>query len=172
MLFRSLRGSELPSPSELPSDPSESGSDTSAPTTPGLLRPAIVDLRSRADFKAGHLAHARSLPLSSLNADDPSPYEDAVLLATQWTELNKRFVEAERVEHTCPGNGVAELNTLDLAEMLSCLRASAREVLVVDYTGETARLATSVLRHAGIKAFSVVGGWNALIDAGVHTVKA
>ncbi|GAC93444.1 cysteine synthase [Pseudozyma hubeiensis SY62] len=156
----------LPSPSDFSSDPSESDSDTSTPASPGLLRPAIIDLRSRAEFAAGHLAHARNIPLSSLNADDPSPYQDAVLLATQFTELNKRFVEQPRVEHQCPGNGVAELNQLELAEMLECLRRSEREVLVVDYDGETARLAVSVLRHAGVKAYSVVGGWGALKGIG------
>lgn len=163
----------LPSPSELSSsDRSESDSET-APASPGLLRPAIVDLRSRRDFAAGHLAHARNLPLSSLNADDPSPYQDAVLLATQFTELNKRFVEQPQVQHECPGNGVAELNRLSLPEMLACLKRSQREALVVDYTGETARLAVSVLRHAGVKAYSVVGGWEALVDAeGVQVVKA
>ncbi|CBQ73140.1 conserved hypothetical protein [Sporisorium reilianum SRZ2] len=164
---------ELPLASELASEPSESDSDaSSAPATPGLLRPAIIDLRSRADFAAGHLAHARNIPLASLNADDPSPYEDAVLLATQFTELNKRFVEQPDVAHQCPGNGVAELNQLALPEMLACLKKSQREALVVDYTGETGRLAVSVLRHAGVKAYSVVKGWEALSAApGVQVVK-
>lgn len=161
---------ELPSPSELSSDPSESGSETSVQSA-GLLRPAIIDLRSRKDFGEGHLAHARNIPLASLNADDPSPYADAVLLATQWTELNKRFVEQPKVEHECPGNGVAELNALELPEMLACLRRSQREALVVDYDGETGRLATSVLREAGVKAYSVVGGWAALTKDGVQLVK-
>lgn len=166
----SIEGAEktaLPSPSELSSDPSESDSESesSTPASPGLLRPAIIDLRSRADFAAGHLAHARNIPLSSLNADDVSPYEDAVLLATQFTELNKRFVEQPQVDHECPGNGVAELNQLSLPEMLACLKKSQREALVVDYTGETGRLAVSVLRHAGVKAYSVVKGWEALKDA-------
>lgn len=162
----------LPSPSDFTSNPSDFGSESSAPSTPGLLRPAIIDLRSRTDFSAGHLAHARNIPLSSLNSDDPSPYEDAVLLAIQWTELNKRFVEAEKVEHTCPGNGVAELNSLSVEEMLACLRGSGREVLIVDYTGETGRLAGSVLRHAGVKAYSVVGGWKGLQEASVEMVKS
>lgn len=162
----------LPSPSELPSDSEFSGSDSSPPPSPGLLRPAIIDLRSRADFASAHLPHSIPIPLSSLRKDDPSPYEDAVLLATQFTELNKRFVEVARVEHTCPGNGVAELSKLSIPEMLACLRGSGREVLVVDYTGETGRLAGSVLRKAGVKAFSVVGGWQALLSAGVETVKS
>ncbi|SNX84478.1 related to CYS4 - Cystathionine beta-synthase [Melanopsichium pennsylvanicum] len=163
---------DLASPSELGSDPSESGSDTSAPASPGLLRPAILDLRSRTDFASGHLAHARNVPISSLRSDDPSPYQDAVLLATQFTELNKRFVQVPKVQHTCPGNGVAELNRLSVEEMLSCLKSSGREVLVVDYTGETARLAVSVLRHAGVKAYSVIAGWQGLVEAGVQMVKS
>ncbi len=32
---------------------------------------------------------------------------------------------------------MAELNELELAEMLACLRRSGREVMVVDYDGET-----------------------------------
>lgn len=168
----STQSVDLPSPSELSSDPSESDSETSTPSTPGLLRPAIIDLRSHSDFALGHLAHSRNIPLSSLNADDPSPYADAVLLATQFTELNKRFVEAPRVEHECPGNGVAELNELELPEMLACLRRSGREVMVVDYDGETGRLAGSVLREAGVKAYSVVGGWKALVREGVKVVKS
>lgn len=169
----SSTAADLPSPAELSSDPSESASETSsAVSTPRLLRPAIIDLRSRAHFAAGHLAHARNIPLSSLQPDDPSPYEDAVLLATQFTELNKRFVEQPQVAHTCPGNGVAELNSLHMPEMLACLRNSGREALVVDYTGETGRLAVSVLRHAGIKAYSVVQGWHGLTSAQVQVVKA
>ncbi|SOV03616.1 uncharacterized protein UDID_19098 [Ustilago sp. UG-2017a] len=59
-----------------------------------------------------------------------------------------------------------------VGEMMECLRRSEREVLVVDHTGETARLAVSVLRQAGVKAFSVVGGWEALVGCAVEVVKA
>lgn len=96
-----------------------------------------------------------------------------MFLATQFIELNKRFLDLPKVQHNCGANGVAELNKLELAEMMQCLSRSEREVLVVDYTGETARLAVSVLRHARVKVFSVVGGWNALVSqAGVEVVKA
>lgn len=152
----------LPSPSEFGSDPSDSDSDASEPASPGLLRPAIIDLRARSDYAAGHLAHSRNIPLSSLRQEDDSPYQDAVLLATQFTELNKRFVESPIVPHSCPQTGIAEYNKLDLAEMLTCLKQSGRETLIIDYDGETGRLAGSVLRHAGIKAYSIVGGINAL----------
>ncbi|GAC71700.1 cystathionine beta-synthase and related enzymes [Moesziomyces antarcticus T-34] len=157
--------------SELASDPSEEGSDASTPASPGLLRPAILDLRARSDYEQGHLAHARNVPLSSLREQDVSPYADAVLLATQATEIQKRFVDLPHVPHQCPGNGVAELNSLDLAEMMACLRKSDREVLVIDYKGDTAKLTVSALRHAGIKAYSVATGWNGLLAAGVPTTK-
>ncbi len=115
--------------------------------------------------------HARNVPLSSLREQDVSPYADAVLLATQATEIQKRFVDLPHVPHQCPGNGVAELNSLDLAEMMACLRKSDREVLVIDYKGDTAKLTVSALRHAGIKAYSVATGWNGLLAAGVPTTK-
>ena len=118
-------------------------------------------------------SHTRAtFPLSSLNPDDPSAYKDAVLLATQFTELDKRFLQTPKVEHQCGGNSVAELNKLAVGEMMECLRRSEREVLVIDHTGETARLAVSVLRQARVKAFSVVGGWEALVGCAVEVVKA
>ncbi|PWN53727.1 tryptophan synthase beta subunit-like PLP-dependent enzyme [Violaceomyces palustris] len=134
----------------------------SAPECDISRRPLIFDLRSRTEFAEAHLAHACSTPLSSLQKDDPSPYEDAVLLATQWTELKARFLpEAGPVKHTCSDTGPL-VETLPVAEMVSCLRQSGREALVIDYDGETAKVAVSVLRKAGVKAFSVRGGMKAM----------
>lgn len=160
----------VPSPSSLSSSPTSSHGD--GPLSPGLLRPAVIDLRSRADFATEHLVGAHSAPLSSLREDDPSPYEDAALLATQWTELKARFITDKPVQHHCPQNGVAELAKLPLAEMITCLKQNGREALVIDYNGETAKVAVSVLRKVGIKAFSIDGGLSALRQNGCSLVSS
>lgn len=165
----------LPELGQLDSDSDSSPSTPTTPSSPGLLRPAILDLRSRTSYSSSHLAHSRNIPLSSLNPDDPSPYQDSVLLATQFTELNKRFIQLLPTPATPHIRGdipVAELNRMQLGEMIECLKRSQREVLVVDYTGETAKLAVSVLRQAGVKAFSTQGGFEAMVKAGFEMVKA
>lgn len=101
--------------------------------------PILLDLRSPSDFAAFHLPHAINLPLASLRENDVSPYEDSLLLEAQWLELETLFREAKLG---------AELWT----------DFKGRRVVLACYGGDTARIASSVLRASGVEAISIRGG--------------
>lgn len=81
-----------------------------------------------------------NLPLRSLNAADLSPFFDADILEAQWKELEATFTKERIDAHELPG----------------------RDVYVICYNGDTARVATSVLRAKGIAAYSIKGGFTEL----------
>ena len=101
----------------------------------------LLDLRKPNDFANSHVPGAYNLPLRSSSASTPSPFSDAAVLESQWRELEATFT-TDRV------------NAHDLVD---------RDVYVVCYSGNTARVATSVLRARGIAAYSVRGGHTALL---------
>lgn len=80
-----------------------------------------------------------NLPLSSVGPQTPSPFSDPGVLEAQWVELEKIFKDDVLVS--------------DLGR---------HHVLVVCYNGDSARVATSVLRAKGLEADSVRGGHRAL----------
>lgn len=85
-----------------------------------------------------------NVPLHSLHTHSPKPFSDALVLEAQWAELEALFRD--------------ELG-------LSQLRG--QHVLVICYNGDTARVATSVLRAKGIESDSLRGGYQALRDHGL-----
>jgi len=100
----------------------------------------FLDLRRPGDFAGSHVPGACSLPLRSLGTATPSPFSDALVLESQWKELEATFTP------DC-------INAHDLL---------GKDVYVMCYVGDTARVATSVLRAKGIQAWSVRGGHEAL----------
>lgn len=104
----------------------------------------VLDLRKAADFRAWHLPESINLPLTSVSPHTPSPFSDAAVLEAQWVELEQIFHD-DRL--------VSDLGTA--------------HVLVVCYNGDTARVATSVLRAKGLQADSVRGGYRALKMYGI-----
>lgn len=84
------------------------------------------------------------MPLSSVGPHTGSPFSDPAVLEAQWVELEQIFKD-ERL--------VSELGSY--------------HVLIVCYNGDTARVATSVLRAKGIDADSVHGGHHALRMYGI-----
>jgi len=104
----------------------------------------VIDLRRAGDFRAWNLPESINLPLSSLGPHTPSPFSDPALLEAQWVELEKIFNDDRLVT--------------DLG---------SHHVLVVCYDGDTARVATSVLRAKGLEADSVRGGQNAMRVYGI-----
>lgn len=110
------------------------------------LRPQhrVIDLRRAGDFGAWSLPGSINLPLSSLGPHTPSPFSDPAVLEAQWVELEKIFNESRLVT--------------DLG---------SHHVLVVCYDGDTARVATSVLRAKGLEADSVRGGHQAMSMYGI-----
>lgn len=111
-----------------------------------VLRPGccVVDLRTALDFSTWHLPDSVNVPLDSLNSHSPKPFSNPPVLEAQWSELEALFAG---------DNGVSQLQ--------------GRHVLVICYNGDTARVATSVLRAKGIQSDSLRGGYQALRDHGL-----
>jgi rhodanese-related sulfurtransferase len=111
-----------------------------ADTTEKHTGAVLLDLRKPEDFVTSHIPGSYNLPLQSLNATTSSPFSDAAVLEKQWKELEATFTN-ERI------------NAHELA---------GKDVYIICYSGDTARVATSVLRAKAISASSVKGGITAL----------
>ncbi|KAH7079548.1 tryptophan synthase beta subunit-like PLP-dependent enzyme [Paraphoma chrysanthemicola] len=107
------------------------------PATPCTV---LIDLRKPDDFISSNVPGSYNLPLQSLNSSTSSPFFDAAVLERQWKELDAML------SHNT-------ISAYDLAE---------KNVGVLCYEGDTARVATSVLRARGIAASSIKGGFQAL----------
>ncbi|KAJ5311395.1 hypothetical protein N7476_007255 [Penicillium atrosanguineum] len=110
------------------------------------LRPQhrVIDLRRTGDFGAWNLPESINLPMNSLGPHTSSPFSDPAVLEAQWVELEKIFNDGKLVT--------------DLA---------SHHILVVCYNGDTARVATSVLRAKDLEADSVRGGYHAMSMYGI-----
>ncbi|RDW85409.1 hypothetical protein BP5796_03734 [Coleophoma crateriformis] len=94
----------------------------------------LLDLRAFEDYARQYLPGAISMPLSTCGPETPSPFRNPQTLEAQWSELE------------------LALDALRLRGMKDC------RVFVLCYNGDTARVATSVLRAKGIEASSIKGG--------------
>jgi rhodanese-related sulfurtransferase len=101
----------------------------------------LIDLRKPDEFIANQISGSYNLPLQSLSASTPSPFFDADMLVKQWKELDAMFSQNT-------------ISAYDLAD---------KNVGVICYNGDTARVATSVLRAKGIAASSIKGGYRAMM---------
>lgn len=112
----------------------------------GLVRrkpgTAVIDLREAADFARFHLPGSANVPL--VRADAAGPFSDAAALAALWRRLEAAFAPPR-------------------PELAAAQRA--QRVLLLCYDGDSARVATSVLRARGCAADSVRGGFRALACA-------
>ncbi|CAK1358241.1 uncharacterized protein RHO25_007692 [Cercospora beticola] len=117
------------------------------PPTTALITPLsnpstlIIDFRRQSDYLTFHLPTPPSLniPLRTLSPTSPSPFFTPDLLSTQWRELESLFSESYLQS-----------------------QFQNRKILCLCYDGDTARVATSVLRAKGFEAESVKGGHRAL----------
>jgi rhodanese-related sulfurtransferase len=110
----------------------------------------VLDLRKPEDYITGHIPGSYNIPLKSLNASTPSPFFDAATLEQQWKELDAMFTSDHINAHELIG----------------------REVHIICYDGDTARVATSVLRAKGISASSVKDGITAIKKELPHLQRA
>ncbi|KAB8206320.1 tryptophan synthase beta subunit-like PLP-dependent enzyme [Aspergillus parasiticus] len=110
------------------------------------LRPlcCVLDLRTTADFASWHLPGSVNIPLRSLDSHTAKPFSDPSVLEAQWVELEAMFKDPSVIT-----------------------KLESHHVLVICYNGDTARVATSVLRAKGIEADSLRGGYQALKDHGL-----
>lgn len=99
---------------------------------------ALLDLRQESSFAASHLPGAGNFPLRSLTTTTPSSFSSSEVLESQWRELE-------------------DLCTDDRVKLLK-----GTKVVLVDYDGDAARVATSVFRAKGIEAWSLKKGMNGL----------
>lgn len=108
-----------------------------------VLRPlcCVLDLRTAGDFGTWHLPGSVNIPLHSLDSHTAKPFSDADVLEAQWLELEALFSNADVLG-----------------------KLSGHNVLMLCYHGDTARVASSVLRAKGIAADSLRGGYQALKD--------
>ncbi|CAO2647204.1 Nn.00g081260.m01.CDS01 [Neocucurbitaria sp. VM-36] len=102
--------------------------------------PVLIDLRAPSNFIASQISGAYNLPLQNLKISTPSPFSDATVLESQWRDL-EAMLTSDRI------------NAHDL---------SGKNVCLICYNGDTARIATSILRSKSIIAISIKGGYGAL----------
>ena len=101
----------------------------------------LIDLRKPDDFIANNIPGSYNLPIQSLNSSTSSPFFDATILERQWKELDAMLSH----------------NTISAYDL------AGKNVGVICYDGDTARVATSVLRAKNIAASSIKGGFRALV---------
>lgn len=99
----------------------------------------IIDLRKAEDYDAFHLPTSVNLPL--VTEDSPNPFTDAAALGSLWGRFEALFANP----------------TKDLLALIE-----NKKVLLLCYDGDSARVATSVLRAKGYQADSLRGGFKAL----------
>ncbi|OAL04453.1 cysteine synthase-like protein B [Phaeosphaeriaceae sp. SRC1lsM3a] len=100
----------------------------------------LIDLRKPDDFISSSIPGSYNMPLQSLSSSTSSPFFEAKVLEQQWKELDSML-------------SVNTISAYDLA---------GKNVGLICYDGDTARVATSVLRSKGITASSIKGGFQAL----------
>jgi rhodanese-related sulfurtransferase len=109
-------------------------------STASEAEPILLDLRRSEDFMASHIPGSLNLSLESSNVSMLSPFFDATVLQKQWQELDTTFTP----------------------DYISKYGLFGRDVYVICYKGDTARVATSVLRAKGVSASSIKGGITAV----------
>ncbi|KAI0385676.1 tryptophan synthase beta subunit-like PLP-dependent enzyme [Hypomontagnella monticulosa] len=101
-----------------------------------LSKVEVIDLRAPNDFRSGTLPGAKNVPFDSVRADTPSPFDDVGVLESQWGEMKSRLGRY----------------------LESGLISDGSQVISICYSGESARMLTSILRAQGVEAYSVKGG--------------
>ena len=100
---------------------------------------SIIDFRQPLDFHDFHLPGSVNVPF--VHEDTPSPFSEPYILESLWKRLEETFKAPNE-------------------ELRDLLRG--RRILLLCYDGDSARVATSVLRAKGYEADSVKGGFKAL----------
>lgn len=134
----------------------------------------LLDLRTERSYNDWHLPGSTHFPISSLKEDTVSPFSDSSVLRAQWLELEnifkKREADKDHDSKQARKNSLSKLIRA-LGQFKCCqkpgnerritlddLLAQKLKVVLVDYDGDTARVATSILRAKGVEAWSMRGG--------------
>ncbi|WYZ38249.1 hypothetical protein EsH8_III_000163 [Colletotrichum jinshuiense] len=114
---------------------------SSASLIPRLPNTVIIDLRQSEDYEALHIPGSENVPI--VESKDWKPFSDASVLEKLWLKLEAAFDP-----------------TTKTGQMIQEDRQ--RPIVLLCYDGNSARVATSVLRAKGFEADSVRGGIDAL----------
>ncbi|OHF01839.1 cysteine synthase K/M:Cysteine synthase B [Colletotrichum orchidophilum] len=117
--------------------------NSSASLIPRLPNTIIIDLRQSEDYQAHQIAGSENIPV--VESSDWKPFSDAKVLEKLWLELEATFDSSKEVGRQLEDH-------------------RQKPILVLCYDGDSARVATSVLRAKGFEADSVRGGFRALRD--------
>jgi rhodanese-related sulfurtransferase len=109
-----------------------------------------VDLRDMTDYQSSRVINSFNLDLKV--SKDPNPFLDSATLVRQWNALMTRL----------------DPLTSNMAANIYC---SAKFILIC-YSGYTASIACSILRHRGVIAYYVVGGFEAWHACNIPIVTA
>lgn len=115
----------------------------------------LVDLRTTGDFARWHLPCAINIGLVSFSSLTQSPFSDPSTLERQWRELEALF------QLDKDGGTSKQITDNDVGFALDSLHGKL--VILLCYDGDTARVATSVLRPRGTEAYSIRYGVQALL---------
>jgi rhodanese-related sulfurtransferase len=104
--------------------------------------PLVLDLRSKAAFKAQHIPGSVNAPLEVLTPDlaDGDLFGDPDAVFKVWNPMETLIAGRE------------------MTKILEDTQRGRRAVVVVCYDGDASRLATAMLRDRGLEALSVQGG--------------
>ena len=140
--------------SGLPTPPAETFSSGRLNTLDITPRNDVVslDFRTSSDFEGLSIPSSISLPLKSLTAEMESPFVSSEILREQWLELEALFSMSQDVSTAIVSDDYVCVKKREVVRNLR-----GKRVLCVDYTGETSRVATSLLRAKGIEAWSLKG---------------
>ena len=117
----------------------------------------FIDFRQAADFAHWHLPSAINVPLASLTASTPNPFSNPSTLKEEWCEL-EALIERDK-KTTGNSNSSIPVGQVPMAPV----KLHGRKITLLCYNGDTARVATSVLRAREIEAYSIKGGVRALL---------
>ncbi|KAI3316731.1 tryptophan synthase beta subunit-like PLP-dependent enzyme [Xylariaceae sp. AK1471] len=109
---------------------------------------SVIDLRQPSDYAINNLPGSSNLP-TALPAD-ASPFSSPAVMTAVWTRLENTFSNSD--------------------EDLLCLLQKKR-ILLICYDGDSARVATSVLRVKGYVADSLRGGFANFSPLNLHEVR-
>ncbi|KAL1998574.1 hypothetical protein VTN02DRAFT_5952 [Thermoascus thermophilus] len=138
----------------------------------------LLDLRTAASYDEWHLPGSTHFPISSLRENTTSPFADSSVLRAQWLELDGIF--NRKTDQAADAESSKRARRNPLSKLFRCFASSSPrwsrepererritldhllarrlQVVLVDYDGDTARVATSILRARGVEAWSMRGG--------------
>lgn len=112
---------------------------------------ALVDLRSPSAKTKGNLVGAIAAPLATSSTGDKSPFADARLLRTIWSECDRLYGPRQKAEG--PQMDPIGGETMALRGL---------KTFLVCEQGDVARVCSSVMRANGVEAYSMRGGFEAV----------